>query len=155
MPTRKGTRPPEAKAKALAVLAVGGTVQEAADAAEVSRGTLWRWGKDDQEFATLRQRAIDAAVAFAADELRSLAPEVIEAFRRGLAANVRHQAIRVTDGVDVVALPDDSLAVRTADIVSRRIAELQPRSGLDVELSASQQLAELIRRLDADPDGPT
>ncbi len=130
----------ERKLAALAALAEGMGQAEAAEAAAVHRTTLWRWATDDPEFIATRAKIADAAVTAMVAELRSLAPQIVQALRRGLASE------------------DDSLAVRTADLAAKRIAEFNPRS--EVELSASEQLADLIRRLDDDgdssePDAPS
>jgi len=149
LPTRKGTRPIEAKARAIAALAAGGGVQEAADAAGVDRTTIWRWSREDAEFASMRDASIDQVLEQARADLKGLAGKVIDAFARGLAATSKQTVVKLDEGTyEVVDLRDDSLAVHTADIVSQRLPGMSPRSALEVDLSGSDQLARLISAAD-------
>ena len=149
MPTRKGTRPPEAKVRAIAAFAAGGGVLEAADAAGVDRTTIWRWSREDAQFASMRDASVAAVLEQAQSDLRGLAGLVVDALARGLKATVKQTVVKLKKGAyEVVDLRDDSLAVHTADIVSQRLPGMSPRSALAVDLSGSEQLARLIRAAD-------
>jgi predicted transcriptional regulator len=147
---RPGPAKEGAKLAAQLLLAQGVGTVEAAKRSEIGRTTLWRLmhGEDQEakEFRTglsrlrelIASEAADDVVAQAVKDLRDLAPEVIEAFRKGLAADVRYTALKGEDGgVVKVPLPDVSLAVKTADIVSKRITELVPQSKAEIEHSGT------------------
>lgn len=135
---------PERKALAAAALASGMSVAEAAAAAGVNRSTLWKWEQTDPEFARLREAArteiITHGVTAAVAGIRRLAPKAIKALERGLDSNARFQL--GPDGKPV-ALPDDSLAVRSAGLVLDRIPELARRQKLEVTGTLEARLVEL------------
>jgi AcrR family transcriptional regulator len=134
-------RTEEAKLQAAIKLATGAPMTEVAKDVGISRVTLWRWMTSDDTFIELRTRLVNETVASAVTELRSLSEDAIGAFRRGLRADTRY--VLGPEG-EKIGLPDDSLAVRTADIVTKRIPEFAPH--LDVTLSGS--LETRLRELD-------
>jgi hypothetical protein len=151
---RPGPAKEGAKLAAQLLLAQGVGVVEAAKRSEIGRTTLWRLlhGEDQeaQEFradlSRLREHiaseAADDVVAQAVKDLRDLAPEAVKAFRDGLASEARWQAIKLGNSesgerIEKVELPDNSLRVKTADLVTKRIAELVPRQKTDVEHSGT------------------
>jgi transposase-like protein len=111
---------------------------------EIQPQTLWTWRRDP-EFQRIANETIEQAVAQAAQGLRRLAPQVIDAFERGLAS--RTKAVKGSED-QVVELPDLSLMLLTADKVSQRIPELVPHKGVDVDVDPSNRLVELLHRLD-------
>jgi hypothetical protein len=129
----------------------------------IDRRTLWEW-RQTPEFQKVAEEAAMAGLAEAATRMKGLAPNVVEAFERGLASTHRQQAMKVkqlsvegedvfVDAIKVVELEDNGLAVRTADLVSQRIPEIGPRRQVDVDVDVSVRVAQLIRELDADLDG--
>lgn len=165
-PTR--TKAPK-KLLVAAALGEGASIGEAAAAAKVHRATIWRWATTDAEFARLLEECedriasavLDDAVGRAVARLRDLAEPAVEAFQRGLAADHTFRPMKVrrfevsgegeepavVEAIEVVGVPDLSLSVRTADLVTRRIAELMPRQGIDVEVAGT--LEARIRERDA------
>jgi transposase len=117
---------------AAASLVEGDKVEQAAKRAGISRTTLWRWQTESTEEALEFRRILtdlerhlaaevaESVVAEAKERLRSLAPQAIQAFEVGLAA----------DSEIIVRL-------RAADLVTKRIAELMPKAGVDVAVSGT------------------
>lgn len=147
---RPGPAKEAAKLAAALLLAQGvGPVDIAKEHRVIGRTTLWRLLKADtdegRKFVAmveglkekLAASLTDDVVAGAVADLRALAPLAVQAFEDGLRANVRYTTAKGEEGVVTVALPDRSLAVRTADLVTKRIAELIPRSGQDVHVTGT------------------
>jgi hypothetical protein len=149
------------RAKVAAMLGAGVPLARIVSETGITRQTIWEWRTHDDEFRAMLAEIIDKSKAAAAKRLEGLAELSIDAFERGLLSTHRQQAMKVKgfsvdddeitgEQIRVVELEDNSLAVKTADIVTRRIPELMPRQGIDVDLGPAEKLASLIRSLDAD-----
>lgn len=160
-PKRPGAPKEAAKLAAALKLAEGVGPSEIAESGIIGRTTLWRLihgetteAKEFQAFVEdLRERiareASDDVVARELENLRRLAPLAIRAFEDGLRADTRYVHHKGTP----VALPDRSLAVKTADLVTKRIPELLP--GQKTEHSGTVTLEARLAELDARADADT
>ncbi|MGH7342878.1 MAG: hypothetical protein ACREKH_20530 [Candidatus Rokuibacteriota bacterium] len=162
-PERRGKRTEGERARAAALWGAGVPRHEILEVIGIDRRTLWEWRTTDPEFQRIARETAELGVAEAVIRLRALAPNVVEAFERGLASTHRQQAMKlkelsIDDGdlaaerVKIVELADNSLAVQTATKVSERIPELMPRKGVEVDLDLSERVAAWIRRMDGDDD---
>lgn len=148
MPAR-GKRTEGERARAAAMWGAGIARAEILEEIGIDRRTLWEWRTKDPEFAAIARRVADEGVGETVIRLRALAPNVVEAFERGLASI--HKAVKGLED-QVVLLPDNALAVQTAKLVSERIPELMPRKGVEVDVDLSERVAAWIRRMDGDDD---
>lgn len=125
-----GGTPKGIKAKAAIMLGQGFALREIAEECGINRTTLWSWRRDDEEFKASVQKVIDTTLEEARQRLRSLADKSVQAFE------------------DALGDEDVNVALKAADMVTRRIPELMPQQGVEMNLDANEQIAALIRRLD-------
>lgn len=128
-----GKRDVALKAEAAGLLAHM-KVGEVAVAVGVTRSTIWRWMTSDPEFQALHQKIVDGIVAANVRALRGLSTDAIEALRQGVNATEPFVVEHEGEKHELLG-PDRRLAVRSADLVLKRIPEFAPR--LDVMLSGS------------------
>lgn len=159
----RGKRTEGERVRAATLYATGVSLKEICDELRIDRRTLWEWRTRDETFQRTVDEVLDRVVKEAARGVRRLAPKVVDAFERGLDSTHRQQAMKVKaltvsdDGetllgerIEKVDLEDNSLAVQTAKLVSERIPELAPRQQVDVDVDASERLAQLILHLGED-----
>jgi hypothetical protein len=143
---RHGPHSIETKTRAAAMMAAGFTHRAIADELGLNKNTPSKWAMEDPEFIALRAEITDRVITANVQKLRALTTKAIDALERGLDSNTRHVAGK--DG-EVIELPDDSLAVRTADLTLKRIGEFAEQSHVDVSGSL---LEHWMTELDVDSD---
>jgi hypothetical protein len=145
--TRKGARPDETKAKAVALLLEGLPKGEIAQQLGIDRVTLFRWETEDSEFQAIRRQVLDSIVSIAHNDFRELTTKAVKVLDEAMDAGVKI-TVPGPDGQDIeLEAVDHKTRSQAAERVLKRVAEFAPT--VEVELDASAQLTELIRRLDA------
>lgn len=120
--TKTGLTP--AQEQAAALIGIGHTTQEAADAVGVSRVTIWRWLLE-ADFQKASAGYLEDVTRAARDRMRSLALKAVERVGEGLDA-VKPVFMKETDGkghtasVPVDDVPDHNNRLRAADAVLDR-----------------------------------
>lgn len=149
--SRRGKRDSETKALAAGLLAQGLSHQAVCAEVGIVKTTLWRWCTQDAEFRAMRARLTDEIVAANVQAMRALSTDVVSALARGVRSTHRQTTVKMGESYEVVNLEDNSLAVRTADIIAKRMAEFAEQKALTV--TGSEHLAQILDELDDGADG--
>lgn len=156
-PPKRRIHPASVKAEIIAHLVSGMGVVEAAQAVGIPRQRIPEWRQKDPEFQRmleeagliLSQELVDAAVMLAVAKARDLTPVAVERIAKGLGITHISKALAVPQGgkdgsvVEIVEVPDDSVAAEIGLKFLRFIQEFNPRQQVEVSGTLESRLAEL------------